>query len=547
MKKQKNEMVVVQSMPVAPSPKQSEPAVLTLKQAVTAIFRSRWLLVTTTVLGLLVGGWSALGKPNEYVSQGSFVFRPGGEQIVINPIGNPTDKPGHQPLRGNAVAIVKSEDVLRRTIRRLGAAYILAPYSPRLDPNAPDGFVKQARGWIYSLQRKLHKPSKAEYKESDALLVLQDTLSVTAPKESQVLRVNVLANDPVRAQRTLEVFMEEAQARHLEVYSSERSIKEVEAAHEAARNSYEKATHALKDFLTKNNLQDFEGDLKQAQEDARAATGELTALRTQIQTNRTTLAGLKERQEGLSPTTTVTAIVQVPNARVPVLRAGITKVETELLEKQGVLQPNDEGIKVLQRRLAKLKGDLETELAKKVETRTETRDEPNQEYLATKQNIRQLELSLVVDEERLPGVQRRAGEARKLASSISRLQGAWRQLSHRTERTQTNLDNAEQMLALARKKSELDRKRISSLAMLDRPNLPLIKEGPKRTRIVLGGLLAGLFLGIALVIIRALTDTTVRRAEDLEEIGTGKVLATIPNLDKTSVKRHENMRVKSWS
>ncbi len=542
----KNEMMLARGLPMPTPTQPREPAVLTLKQAITAVFRSRRLLLATTSIGLLGGTWLALGQPNSYLSQGTFIIRPGGEQIVINPIANKQDKPVSQPLRANATAILQSDEVLKQTIRRLGAAYILAPYAPRLDPDEGGGIGATIRGWIYAFQRRMNTPKNPQYRDSDALLLLQDTLTVTAPKTTQVLAASVQANDPVRAQRILQVFMEEAQERHLEVYSAERSIREVETTYAAIKEKYAKTSKTIKQFLRKHDLQDFDADLALAQEAERNARIAVRTLTQRTQTNTSTLAGLKRRIQGLKPTLTVMSKVPVENVRLPVLRDQINTKQAELLDMEGRLQPSDKGITRLRTQLAHLQKELDAELAKPVKKRTETREEDNPAFLAARSEIGRIEIELVVDGEQLPAAKQTLALATQRTTKLLTLQTEYRTLARRLERTVTRLDDAEQMLVLARKKTELDKKRISSLQVLDKPNLPLVKEGPKRARIVLGGLIGGFFLGIALVLIRALTDSTVRTVDDLDELGTFKVLATIPNLDKTTVKRHENMRVTSW-
>lgn len=551
MSKQKNEMVLLQGMPFAQSKKSNEPSVLTLRQAVTAIFRSKWLLIATTSIGVVGGAWMALGKPNDYLSTGKFLIRSGGEQIVINPGANPgSDVPQRQPLLGNAAAILQSEEVLRRTIRRLGPSYILAAYQPRLDPaeQAAGGLGTRVRGVIYALQRRLHRPSATVYKESDALLALQRRLSIVQQPNTQVLGATLQANDPVRAQRTLEVFMEEAQERHLEVYSATRSIKEVEAGYRESRDENQKAQLALKDFNERHGLQEFQADYAVALDDARNALAELRTLDTSIQTNRTTLAGLQTRLGTVQRMIPVTEIVVIPNQTVQAIQNQITEHSGRLRELSARgLRDNDPAIINLRRAIAEAKRDLTEELKKPPKTTEVTNVKQNPEWLATTQSITETQLALVVAEERRPGVLARVKKTKALSDQLTKLRPAWTSLSRDVDRTTAKLDQAEDLLSRARRKSALEEKRFSALRILDRPNLPLVKEGPKRARIVLGGLLGGLFLGIGIVLMRALTDSTVRSAEDLESLGTLKVLATMPNLDKTSVRRHESMRVTSWS
>lgn len=529
------------------SKRRDEPSVLTLRQAVEAIFRSRWLLFGTTTLGIVAGCWVALGKPNSYLSHGKFLFRPGGEQIVIDPTGAQAEgRPQRQPLRGNAEAILNSEEVLRRTIRRVGPNEILAPYSPRIEAGKTGGITGMVRSAIYALQRRMHGAKPKNATESDALLSLQKRLAVTAPKTNEVLSVSVEASDPKLAKHILEIYMEEAQTRHVEVYSAQRSIREIEATKESVVAAKRAARGKLDRFLKRIDAEDFAADLEQALESARETRGEIRAGRTRLQTSKTTLAGLRNRLEGLAPTVTVTADVPIANPRIPLLEGQIAKVGAELLQLRATLLPTDRQITRAEATIARLQKDLEREYRKKVETRREVREEPNQEYLATKQNISQIQLALVVDEEQLPGLQASLAIQKKRASALLGNQAEFQNLERELTRLTTQLDQIDQTLALARKKNELDKKRISSLAVLDRPNLPLVKEGPQRSRIVLGGLIAGLFLGIALVLIRALTDTTIRSVEDLEDCTAMKVLATIPSLDRTTLRRHESMRVTSW-
>ncbi|MCB9919064.1 MAG: hypothetical protein H6832_11740 [Planctomycetes bacterium] len=534
---------------VQPNPKpRGEPSVLTLRQAVHAIFRGRWLLFVTTMLGLLGGSWVALSKPNSYVSVGKFLFRPGGEQIVIDPFASQGDgTPQRQPLTANAEAILKSEEVLRRTIRRIGPGQILAPYKPEIEPDAGSGISALVRQTIYALQRQIHGDGPKKASESDALLSLQQRLTVTSPKTNQVLSVAVEANEPRLAKRILEAYMDEAQARHLEVYSAQRSIREIEETKTEIGEKLSKARSRLDAFLKQIEVDDFEADLAQALDNSRQTRLKLDAARTNLQTSKTTLAGLRDRLEGLSPTVTVTSDVPIANPRIPLLEAQIAKVGADLLGMRAAgLRPEDKQITRAQATIDDLRRELETEYAKKAGTRRETREEPSQEFLATKQNISQIQLSLVVEEEQIPGLEQMLELQKQRASKLLAQQPQWRTLQRDLDRLTAHQDQLEQMLTLARKKNELDEKRISSLAILDRPNLPLTKEGPQRARIVLGGLIGGLFLGIALLLIRALTDNTVRTVEDLEDLTAIKVLATIPNLDKTTLRRHESMRITSW-
>jgi uncharacterized protein involved in exopolysaccharide biosynthesis len=544
----RNELALVQGLPLTAVPQRQEPNVLTFKGAVAAVCRGRWLVVGTTLAGMSAGTWMGLAQPNSYVSEGSFIIRPGGEQIVIQVAPSTGgDKPQNQPpMRGNAEAILKSEEVLKRTVVQLTPAYVLAPYRPEVSPEEADGIGGLVCELLYSIQRRMHSQGAKEPRTSDAVLALRDALVVSAPRENEVLKVSMTGNHPERAQRLLETFMEEAQNRHLEVYSAQSSIREIELAAETAREASTKARHEVKEFLDRNELQSFDADLTLAQEQAKQTRLEAEAMRARLQSGQITLEALEARLTGLSPVKQVKVPVPVENPNLPVLRERRADLGKRLLEARGTLRSGDEVILALERQVREVDAQIAEEAKKPAEVREETRMEDNQEYLASKQSLREIQLKLVADREGLPAAQKNADLARQEAERLLRLQDDWLQLARHQERTKETLEAAEQNLALARRKSELDRKRISSLAILDRPNLPLIKEGPKRARVVVGGMLVGMLLGIVLLVARALTDTTIRSADDLPPRRSTRVLAAIPNLDSTSLRRHERMRVTSW-
>jgi capsular polysaccharide biosynthesis protein len=63
---------------------------------------------------------------------------------------------------------------------------------------------------------------------------------------------------------------------------------------------------------------------------------------------------------------------------------------------------------------------------------------------------------------------------------------------------------------------------------------------------VFGGLLAGLFLGIGLVLTRTVPDSTVRDREDLEGMDGIAVIGVMPRLDARNLRRHRALREQGW-
>jgi hypothetical protein len=88
---------------------------------------------------------------------------------------------------------------------------------------------------------------------------------------------------------------------------------------------------------------------------------------------------------------------------------------------------------------------------------------------------------------------------------------------------QEQLDKLEK-LALAEMKGA------SALKPVWEPTLPLTKFGPSRLKPLVAGLAAGMFLGLALAVLRQLLDRRLRYPETLEKSLGVRVLGVVPEV-----------------
>ena len=98
----------------------------------------------------------------------------------------------------------------------------------------------------------------------------------------------------------------------------------------------------------------------------------------------------------------------------------------------------------------------------------------------------------------------------------------------------------------AQQKRALGLGKFSVLDSIQAASLPLEKEGPNRGKLLMGGMFVGLFLGLGLVVLRALPDRVVRTRDDLEEIEGLSVIGVMPRLDRANLRRHMAMREQGW-
>jgi hypothetical protein len=109
-----------------------------------------------------------------------------------------------------------------------------------------------------------------------------------------------------------------------------------------------------------------------------------------------------------------------------------------------------------------------------------------------------------------------------------------------------NREAAQHNWNIAQQKRLLGVGNFSSLKEMQSASLPLEKEGPNRGKMLMGGFFVGLFLGLGLLVLRALPDDVVRTRDDLEQIEGLAVIGVMPRLDGTNLRRHEMLREQGW-
>ena len=84
-----------------------------MRKLLSAVFRSRTLLVFTIGLGFAIGAFMAISTPNSYVSEGKFLFTTTGSEI-INVDPTRSGETSGETIAAAAVHVLKADNLLRR-------------------------------------------------------------------------------------------------------------------------------------------------------------------------------------------------------------------------------------------------------------------------------------------------------------------------------------------------------------------------------------------------------------------------------------------------
>jgi capsular polysaccharide biosynthesis protein len=163
-------------------------------------------------------------------------------------------------------------------------------------------------------------------------------------------------------------------------------------------------------------------------------------------------------------------------------------------------------------------------------------------------------------------IQAKTTEATEYSAELVRLNGQARDLQNRIGSTPMadqefvtltrDYDSAkqeyQQLLAKqsdAKRGQEVERRNQGeTLELLDAASLPVDPTEPKRPMILGAGAMLGLVLGLGLVAVREMKDTTLKNLKDVRAYTNLTVLGSIPLLeDDIVVKRRKRLTLLAWS
>ena len=523
-----------------PAAQGEEPGGLPLRKLLAAVFRSRYLLFGTTLAGLLIGAFLAITTANSYVSTGKFRFTASGaESTSVDPTRATTTS--QETIGTAATYILSTPGLLRRVVDRVKPARILAPYQPGTEGDSG------MKSFFFAIQRDWNATSDQDRTAEEALKRLQKTLVIDRPRYTDVLVATCSANDAALAQEILAAYMEEAVKYHIETYDDPKAYENLSQGFEAARTAHEAAVRSMRDFRErKAGVQDFDAELRRCRLEESEADADQRKQEVELRVKRAIIADL---EKDLDPKTG-----NVPQYKTELRAPDISTEETEY-----VRQITQLSIEIEQERS---RGILDTSAKEKTlgtikaalgRRQKQAAEEPpvavkvdNPEWVRAKEALSEAQTEARMLSTSLEERGRSREASSKRLRELADLEPEFVRLRDTQIGAEEALKSARETWDAARQKRALAAGNFSSLSQFEEASLPLEKEGPNRGKLLLGGLLVGLFLGLGLIVLRSLPDTIVRTREDLEGAEGLQVIGVVPRLDNRNLKRHRLLREKGW-
>ena len=526
-----------------PVPLGEEPGGLPFRRLLAAIFRARYLVFATTLFGLLIGSFMAITSNNTYVSTGKFMFTSlGAESTMMDPARATS---GAEAIGGGATHILNTDDLLKRVIKKLGPAHILQPFQPMAAEDSG------ARAWLYRVQRDWNETKPEDRTEEGALRYLQGTLVVDQPRGTGLLIATCTANSPLLAQQILTTYMDEAITWHIEMWDDERVYKQTELAATQAKAARDVAARLMREFLdTKAKVSQFEAEKTRLGQAETAAASQQETISQELASKKAALEKLTrllDVDKSIPTTRTVNRKPETTSGVVKSLEETLSKTILTIVELEGKLRnPSDPQIVELRKK----QSDLTTAIAKLNKEAREAPDEEvvieNPEYARAQEERWKLSSDIWTLETRLSLATASLGGTRASLRALIDLEPEYAKLNDALMTAELNVTNTQSNWHAAQQKRALGLGKFSSLKQIQSPTYPMQKQGPNRSKSVLSALFGGLFLGLAIVLLRALPDNVVRTRDDLERIEGLPVIGIMPKLDNSNLRRHVVLRERGW-
>lgn len=486
-------------MPLLDAPPVAPARGATLREILTTVFHDRWRIGSVLLIGLLLTGIAATLAPKQYTAEASLLLRLGREYFYTPEVGDPAaGSPVAYDREQTLLAeskILTSRDLKESVIRKMGAATVF----PKLSGAA--GSPEQQGAAVLAFERAL-----------DAELL----------KGSNLMQVSFTHPDAAMSAKVLaELIDGYLQKRSVIFASSNRDTAEADFT--ARKNQLDAAEEKLALLKTARRIRAFgeEQTLLLGQRNVLEARQADSALALAQANGRA--SSLRSSLKGVSGEVTLSTETQrseaIENARKLLLDLKLK--ERDLSSKFSDATPAVQDVRSDLRLTGEFLRELESRPTRVVKTgRSPTRDVVEGDLLRTLADQQQARAGAAV-----LASQRTATHAR-----LAEFAGIERELqSQERDRriAEANYDAAAKRLRDESALAELDRKRKSSVSMVQAPMVPL-KAKSSQAVILAVGTLMSLFAALLVAFLSALWRDTYLTPEQLER-GLGlPLLAAVP-------------------
>lgn len=488
------------------------------------IKRYRWSIAAITIITAIIGTLNALSATSIYRAQARLLVK--FDQPYISSLQQFESTPMHWLYFETQSDIIKSRAVAERVVEHLESEKYLSAAPPENEQAGKKSFSAMLRTWIAEAKSWLPEemrppqrdPVSAEERRAALVNSVLGGVSVTGGKESEVLVVGYVSENPRYAAATANAFAEAYIAFGLESRLSnvQQATSWLGLRIEELRNKVVESEKALRDFQAREDLVDTINREKLVAAKLGSLTSEL--IKAQARHNEA-----KSRYDQIS------SILKKG--------AGYDSVATALNSTtvMGAVSTKNK----LERQVSELSERYGDKHPKMISARADLRDADRRlksEVDNALNNVRkEYELAAAQEREFRAMIGLQQNEMREVGGKAF-------QMSQLEREVETNRQLYETFLARFKEADVADEYDVPNARIIDRAIAPTTPFKPNRKRIVVIAIVIGLAIGIALAFLRDYLDSTFKTKEDVENRLGLPVIGLLPMvksslMTKTSIER----------
>lgn len=471
----------------------------TLRDTVAVLFRQRWPLVTTFVLGIIAVALSGLWVPKYEAQMKILALRRRSDVMVTATPNAPNQYDNNQVSEeelNSEVELLNSDDLLRKVVLATGLSGT---------SGSPTTSVDEAQ-----IARAVHTLSK--------------NLKIEPRLKSNVILVSYDARDPKTAARVLQTLAAAYMEKHLEVHRSSGEFTFFNQQTEQYKQGLTQAQEKLTDFTKGTGVVSagLERDeaLRQAEEfDSLSHQAQTSVLETEQR-----VSALQAQLHSLKPRVTTVVRSSDNPQLMEQLKSTLLNLEirkTELLTKY---QPTYRLVQEVDAQIADAKSAISAEESRPI--RDEASDQ-NPDYAWVQGELTKAQADLSGLRARASAAAAVAAKYHAQAEALDQDMITQQNLLQATKTEEDNYELYERKREEARISNALDRGGFLNVALAEQPVVPALPKWSFFSVVLLTLLLAGIFsLFISFVI--DFMDPTFRTPDELGGYLGAPVLAALP-------------------
>jgi polysaccharide biosynthesis transport protein len=493
-------------------------------------------LIFSLLLSVLVGWVALVLWPRTYESVAKLQLLVGRESVGLDPSSTTTQtllmQKSLEEDVNTALEILGSRDVAELVVNEIGVEPILAGTLPTVaDTNQKselqaglDNIKELVGDWLLSAFNASGVRDLVSDQER-AVLRLQDTVYVYAPKKSSTLIVHARSKTPEMAHALANSYIKHFIDRHVNVAATHGSYAFFEQQAKAAESDLEKLLETRSEMLQSHKL-------VSASNRFNSLTLQQSAIETTILN---TVAQIKQAQAELNDVTQhiqgldkeiVAGKQTQPDQTIIGMRIALYNAELEekrLLSRYSDSHPKLEQVRQQVVAAREALGKLEQESQTQSTTPNPILLKLEEDLLRAKTRIAGLDSLLLESEQQFADKQREINELLELELKLE-------QLDREIEVAKKNLASLREKEEQSRVIENLRQQRISSVGIAQSPSMSAKPTNPRKTIVAAAALLLGLGFGVCLVGMKEVSRKELRNADDVQRLIGYPVLVDVPRV-----------------